>query len=68
VGPAIIASGVAKPARIYDLRATFASNALAGGIAVFELARVMGTSVRMMNGTTVRCSTALTRGLPDDST
>src|SRR5262249_47755856 len=47
-GPAIEAAGVAKPARIYDLRSTFASNALAGGITVFELARVMGTSVRMI--------------------
>jgi hypothetical protein len=28
--------------------ATFASNALAGGVTVFELARVMGTSVRMI--------------------
>jgi hypothetical protein len=29
----------------YDLRCTFASNALAAGVSVFELARVMGTSV-----------------------
>jgi integrase len=42
--PAIEASGVVKPARIYDLRATFASRALAAGVSVFELARVMGTS------------------------
>ena len=41
-------SGVAKPARIYDLRSTFASNALAAGVTVFELARVMGTSVAMI--------------------
>lgn len=46
--PAIEASGVAKPARIYDLRSTFASRALAAGVSVFELARVMGTSVRMI--------------------
>jgi integrase len=46
--PAIEASGVRKPARIYDLRSTFASNALAAGITVFELARVMGTSVEMI--------------------
>jgi integrase len=39
---------VAKPARLYDLRSTFASNALAGGVTVFELARLMGTSVRMI--------------------
>jgi hypothetical protein len=36
------------PARIYDLRSTFASNALAAGVSVFQLARVMGTSVRMI--------------------
>jgi integrase len=46
--PAIEASGVRKPARIYDLRSTFASNALAAGVSVFELARVMGTSVQMI--------------------
>jgi integrase len=46
--PAITASDVAKPARIYDLRSTFASNALAAGVTVFELARVMGTSVLMI--------------------
>ena len=45
---AIEASGVRKPARIYDLRSTFASNALAAGVSVFELARIMGTSVRMI--------------------
>jgi integrase len=45
---AVEASGVAKPARIYDFRSTFASNALAAGVTVFELARVMGTSVRMI--------------------
>ena len=42
------ASGVMRPARIYDLRSTFASNALAAGVSVFELARVMGTSVSMI--------------------
>jgi integrase len=47
-GPAIEASGTAKPARIYDLRSTFASNAIAAGIDVFELARVMGTSIEMI--------------------
>jgi hypothetical protein len=46
--PAVTTSGVAKPARIYDLRSTFASNALAAGVTVFELARVMGTSVAMI--------------------
>jgi hypothetical protein len=45
---AIESGGIAKPARIYDLRSTFASNALAAGITVYELARVVGTSVRMI--------------------
>jgi integrase len=45
--PALEAAGV--PARrIYDLRSTFASHALAAGISVFELARIMGTSVQMI--------------------
>ena len=47
-GPAIEAAGIEKPARIYDLRSTFASNALAAGITTFELARIMGTSVGMI--------------------
>ena len=47
-GPAIEASGIATPARLYDLRSTFASNALAAGITTFELARIMGTSVGMI--------------------
>jgi integrase len=46
--PAIEASGVTRPARIYDLRSTFASNALAAGAPIFELARVMGTSIEMI--------------------
>jgi integrase len=46
--PAIEAANIAKPARIYDLRSTFASNALAAGVTVFELAKIMGTSVRMI--------------------
>ena len=41
-------AGIAKPARLYDLRSTFASNALAAGITTFELARIMGTSVGMI--------------------
>jgi integrase len=47
-GPAIEAAAVAKPASIYDLRSTYASNSLAAGIDVFELARVMGTSIEMI--------------------
>jgi integrase len=46
--PAIESAGVTKPARVYDLRSTFASNALAAGITVYELARIMGTSVSMI--------------------
>jgi integrase len=46
--PAIEAAGIHKPARIYDLRSTFASHALAAGVSVFELARVMGTSIEMI--------------------
>jgi len=46
--PAIEASGVREPARIYDLRATFASNAIRAGVPIFELAKIMGTSVRMI--------------------
>ena len=42
------ATCVRRPARIYDLRSTFASNALAAGVSVFQLARIMGTSVRMI--------------------
>jgi integrase len=45
--PALEAAGV-SPRRIYDLRSTFASQALAAGVSVFELARIMGTSVRMI--------------------
>jgi integrase len=45
---AIDTAGIEKPARMYDLRSTFASNALAAGITVYELARIMGTSVGMI--------------------
>jgi integrase len=46
--PTVEAAGIRKPARIYDLRSTFASDALAAGVSVFELARIMGTRVRMI--------------------
>ena len=46
--PAIEAAAIRRPARIYDLRSTLASDALAAGVSVFELARIMGTSVRMI--------------------
>ena len=45
--PAVDASGIDKPARLYDLRSTFASNALST-LTVYELARIMGTSVGMI--------------------
>jgi hypothetical protein len=45
---AVESAGVRTPARIYDLRSTFASNALAAEVSVFELARIMGTSVLMI--------------------
>jgi integrase len=45
--PALEASGV-RTRRIYDLRSTFVSHALAAGISVFELAKIAGTSVRMI--------------------
>lgn len=48
MGTAIEAAAIATPARIYDLRSTFASNSLAAGIDVFELARIMGTSIEMI--------------------
>ena len=46
--PAVEAAGVAKPARLYDMRSTFASESIAAGIGADELARVMGTSVAMI--------------------
>jgi integrase len=46
--PAVEAAGVRTPATPYDMRDTFASNALAAGVTVFELAKIMGTSVRMI--------------------
>jgi integrase len=38
----------ARPAGIYDLRSTFASDALAAGVGIHALALIMGTSVRMI--------------------
>jgi hypothetical protein len=46
--PAIDSAGIAKAARIYDLRSTFISNALASGLTVFETACIAGTSVKMI--------------------
>lgn len=46
--PAIETCGVKRPARIYDLRATFISDALAAGVPIFTVAKIAGTSVRMI--------------------
>jgi len=65
--PALEAAGVPKR-RIYDLRSTFASQALAAGVSVFELARIMGTSVRMIErhyGTLLQGSGDAIRGKLD---
>jgi integrase len=46
--PAVEAAGVERPARPYDMRATFISDALAAGVPVFTVAKIAGTSVRMI--------------------
>jgi len=43
--------GRGRAARPYHLRHTFATEALAAGVSIFELARVMGTSVKMIDRT-----------------
>ena len=48
--PALEAAGI-KQRGPYQLRHTFATEALAAGISIFELARVMGTSVKMIDRT-----------------
>lgn len=65
--PALEAAGVPHR-RIYDLRSTFASHALAAGVSAFELARIMGTSVRMIErhyGALLQGSTAAIAGRLD---
>ena len=65
--PALRAAGVPHR-RIYDLRSTFASQALAAGVSVFEPARIMGTSVRMIErhyGTLLQGSGDAIRGKLD---
>jgi integrase len=47
-GPAIESAGITKPARIYDLRSTFISHALASGLTIFEVSRIAGTSSAMV--------------------
>ena len=48
--PALRAAGI-EHRRVYDCRHTFASWALAGGVQLFYLARIMGTSVAQIDAT-----------------
>jgi integrase len=48
--PALDAAGIRQRGP-YQLRHTCAAEALAAGISIFELARVMGTSVKMIDRT-----------------
>jgi hypothetical protein len=48
--PALKATGLPK-CGLYRLRHTFAANALAAGLGIYELARNMGTSVKMIDDT-----------------
>jgi integrase len=48
--PALDAAGLARRGP-YHLRHTFATEALAAGISTFELARLMGTSIAMIDRT-----------------
>jgi integrase len=48
--PALDAAGLPRR-RIYDMRHSFATWALAAGLSIFELARYMGTSVDMIDRT-----------------
>jgi integrase len=49
--PATRAAGIEPERRIYDLRHTYATFSLAGGVSLFTLARRMGTSVDMIDRT-----------------
>ena len=48
--PALAAAGITRRGP-YCLRHTFATEALAAGVSIFELARVMGTSAKMIDAT-----------------
>jgi integrase len=48
--PALLAAGI-EHRRVYDCRHTFASWAIAGGVQLFYLARIMGTSVAQIDTT-----------------
>jgi integrase len=66
--PALRAAGI-EHRRVYDTRHTFASWAIAGGVQLFYLARVMGTSVAQIDATyghLLADSEAYLRGLLDD--
>jgi len=55
--PALRAAGI-NHRRIYDLRHTFATCAIARGVPTLQLAQVMGTSVAMLEDTYVRWLTS----------
>jgi integrase len=66
--PALRAAGI-EHRRVYDCRHTFASWAIAGGVQLFYLARIMGTSVSMIDqtyGHLLPDSEQYLRGLLDD--
>ena len=66
--PALRAAGIAHR-RVYDARHTFASWAIAGGVQLFYLARIMGTSVAQIDATyghLLPDSEEYLRGLLDD--
>ena len=50
VYPALEAAGITQRSP-YHLRHTFATEALAAGVSTFELARLMGTSLAMIDRT-----------------
>ncbi len=49
--PALIAAGLDEKLTPYSMRHTYASFALDAGVSIFELSRVMGTSVRVIDAT-----------------
>jgi integrase len=49
--PAIVAAGLDGRLTPYGMRHTYASFALDAGVSIFELARLMGTSVRVIDDT-----------------
>ena len=49
--PAVFAAGLDRRLTPYAMRHTYASFALDAGISIFELARLMGTSVRVIDDT-----------------